>query len=202
MQSTEPHILASRARDAIAQVYALLDPPLWLVTAAHDQRQGGLIATFVARASIVSGLPRMLIGIAKQHHTWRLIEGSGRFALHLLHPEQSGLVWRFGTQSGKDTDKFEDLPTRHTPGGSPLIPGTLAWLDCRVEERMDAGDRTVYLAAVESGAIDNRGQPLTAGQLYVNAPDEQRRSLDALYARDARIDTEAILAWRAARASA
>ena len=56
-------------RDPISEVLHRYDPPLWLITARHAGRRGGLIATFAVRASIVSELPRMAVGIAKHHHT-------------------------------------------------------------------------------------------------------------------------------------
>lgn len=184
----------------VARVYDLLDPPLWLVTAAQGRERGGFIATFAVRASIVAALPRMVLGVAKQHHTWGLIEASGRFALHLLYSDQMDLVWRFGGQTGRDTDKLRGLPTMDSPGGSPLVTNALAWLDCRVEARLDTGDRSIYLAAVEAGGSNGHAHPLTAGQLFANAPEDRRRQLDALYARDEAIDAEAILRWRAEQA--
>jgi flavin reductase (DIM6/NTAB) family NADH-FMN oxidoreductase RutF len=190
---------APRAR-AIGEVFNVYDPPLWLVTSAHAGRRGGLIATFAVRASIVAALPRMVLGVAKQHHTWGLIEGSGGFALHLLYTHQLDLVWRFGLASGHQADKFAGLPTAATPGGQPLITGTLAWLDCRCESRMDSGDRTIYLAAVtDGGTTPGAGEgigPLTVDRLYAAAPREERARLDALYARDGQVDAAAILAWR------
>ncbi|MEJ7592140.1 MAG: flavin reductase [Planctomycetaceae bacterium] len=79
----------------ISKVYAQLDPPLWLVTAAHGERLGGFIATTVARASIVSEIPRQLITVNKRHYTHGLIEASGAFAMHLIDETQLDLVWRF-----------------------------------------------------------------------------------------------------------
>ena len=192
--------IAAPKASAIARVFDLYDPPLWLVTAAHAGRRGGLIATFAVRASIVSALPRMVLGVAKQHHTWGLIEGSGGFALHLLHAHKLDLVWRFGLASGHQADKFAGLPAAITPGGQPRIADALAWLDCRCESRMDSGDRTIYLAAVtDGGTTPGVGEgigPLTAGRLYAATPPEERARLDALYARDGQVDAAAILAWR------
>lgn len=198
-QSADPNLLDPAAQQAVAGVFDLLDPPLWLVTSAHAGARGGFIATFAARASIIAAIPRVVLGVARQHHTWGLIEGSGRFALHLLYSDQLDLVFRFGIGSGRDSDKLHGLPSTPSPGGVPRLTNTLAWLDCRVEERMQTGDRTVYLAAIEDGASNGRSHPLTAGQLFANAPEERRRALDELYARDGAIDTEAILRWRAQR---
>src|SRR5262249_21664529 len=127
---------------------ARLDPPLWLVTSSAGQRRGGLVATFVIQASIVPGCPRMLVGIAKQHHTWQVIEEANAFALHLLGEANLPLVWRFGLHSGHETDKWNGLSIVSSPNGSPLLEAALGWLDCSVEAKLDSGDRTVYLGHV------------------------------------------------------
>ncbi|MFY9973300.1 MAG: flavin reductase family protein [Chromatiaceae bacterium] len=186
-------------RDPISEVFHLYDPPLWLVTARHGGRRGGLIATFAVRASIVGELPRMAVGIAKHHHTWRLIEGSGAFAVHLLRADDLGAVWRFGLASGHDTDKLSGLPDQRTPDGNPLYPEALAWLDCRVEARMDTGDRTLYLTEVSGGAVLAKGPALTVGTLLRDAPADRLAELDRLYRADQALDSAAILAWRRAQ---
>ena len=84
----------------IDKILRLLDREIWLITATHQTNRAGLIATFVSNASIVPELPRMVIGIAKQHHTWSVIEKSRAFKLHLLDESQIELVWRFGLQVG------------------------------------------------------------------------------------------------------
>src|SRR3712207_6985322 len=55
-------------------------------------RRGGLIATFVNQASITPRYPRVVVGLARQHHTWELVEAAGSFVLHLLGEEH--LDWR------------------------------------------------------------------------------------------------------------
>lgn len=199
-----PQPLAAGTADAVNAVYHLYDPPLWLVTAAASplpgSERGGCIATFVARASIVRDRPRMVAGIARQHHTWRMIEASRRFALYLLPEAALDLVWRFGLATGKEADKYADLPELRTPLGSPRVAGPIAWLDCRVESAMSTGDRSVYLAEVtDGGVLDDSAEPLTAGRLMDLAPADKRADLDHRYARDGGIDAAAIDAWRAAQ---
>lgn len=194
-----PSPVAPATAAAIGAVYRLYDPPVWVVTAADGDRRGGLVATFVVRASIVSGLPRMVVGIAKHHHTWRLIEASDGFVLHLLSTDQLDLIWRFGLESGHKRDKLAGLPQEITPSGQPRLTDALAWLDCRIEGRLDSGDRTIYLAAVEAGGAAASAPVLTVQGLYQGAPPERRAALDRLYARDGDLDAAAILAWRAAQ---
>ena len=183
-------------QDPIAAVFHLYDPPLWLVTAAHAGRRGGLIATSAVRASIVAERPRMLIAIARHHHSWGLIEGSGRFALQLLAQSDLDTVWRFALRSGHEGDKFAGLPDATTPDGNPLCPGSLAWLDCRVEDSMNIGDRSVYLAQVTAGAVSASGPVLGVASLLRDAPSDRRAELARRYAADQALDAAAIHAWR------
>ena len=180
-------------------VFRLLDRELWLVTARADNRRGGLIATFVSQASIAPDMPRILLGLAKQHHTCGLISASSSFAMHLLWPNQLGLVARFALASGHDRDKFEGLQTDATPLGNPLVGSTLAWVDCRVETRLDIGDRILFVGQIEQAEVCGDSLPLTLNHLYHEAPTDMRERLNAMYERDGRRDSAAIRAWQQGR---
>jgi flavin reductase (DIM6/NTAB) family NADH-FMN oxidoreductase RutF len=181
---------------AIAEVFHLYDPPVWLVTARDNERRGGFIATSVTRASIVPDIPRILMAVAKHHHTWELIESSGAFALHLLAADDLASVWRFGLESSHDIDKLADLVQYETPCGMPLYTDAMCWLDCRVEARMDTGDRTAYLAEAVGGEVFRRGDVLTVARLLRDAPKERLAELKHLYRQDQGTDRAAILRWR------
>ena len=170
----------------ITDIIRLLDREIWLITATHEARRGGLIATFVTHASIVPEAPRMLVGIAKQHHTWGLIETSRAFTLHLLDETHLDYVWRFGLQSGHALDKFAGLPELKA----------VAWIQCRVETSLDTGDRTIYLAEVMDARLEKQTPPLTMKRVLALAPPERLRELRAGLERDALVDGEAIRKWR------
>jgi flavin reductase (DIM6/NTAB) family NADH-FMN oxidoreductase RutF len=185
---------------ASSTLFAWLNREVWLVTAQAGPGRGGLIATFVNPATIVPELPRLLVGLAKQHHTWQLVEASNAFALHLLGEEQLDWVWRFGLESGRDRDKLEGLPYRTGATGSPLLDGAIGWVDCRVEARLDGGDRTVYLAEVVESRVTHFAPPLTSRRLLEMAPPDRLAEMKRQIHHDSHIDAEAILAWRRSRA--
>jgi flavin reductase (DIM6/NTAB) family NADH-FMN oxidoreductase RutF len=187
---------------AVATVFARLDRELWLLTAAANGRQGGLIATFVSQASIVPEMPRVLVGLAKQHHTWQLVEASGAFALHLLGEDQVDRVWRFGLQSGRDVDKLAGLAVRPGVTGCPVLTDAPGFLECRVETRWDSGDRTVYLAEVVDGRMIGVGSVLTMKRLLELAPPERLQQLKESLRNDGELDAAAIAAWRSASGGA
>ena len=181
---------------AVNQVFSLTDRELWLVSAAADGVRAGLIATFVNQASIVPDMPRVVVGLAQQHHTAQTIARSGRFVLHLLTEDQVDLVWRFGLRSGRDGDKWDGITCVETASG-PRLTDALAWVECRVEAALDSGDRAIYLAAVDAAGVQRAVAPLTMRRLVELAPAERLRELKAGLERDALIDATAIAAWRA-----
>jgi flavin reductase (DIM6/NTAB) family NADH-FMN oxidoreductase RutF len=194
MESSEPG--PCHAVDDFAKLQHLIDRELWLITACHGPERVGLIATNVTEVSIVPGMPRVLVGIGKRHFTWELIEHSGAFAMHLIAKEHLDWVIRFGTQSGRTVDKFEGIATSPGLTGSPILESAVGWLDCRVESKMDTGDRTVYLAAVLKARVVDPRPVLTAARMIELVPPEIRALMKAQRELDAALDAEAIREWR------
>jgi flavin reductase (DIM6/NTAB) family NADH-FMN oxidoreductase RutF len=180
----------------VSQIWTEVDPAVWLVTARAGDASGGLIATFVNQASIAPEYPRMLVGLSRQHHTWKLIDASGAFALHLVDEDHVDWVWRFGLQSGWKTDKLQGMNFNLGKTGSPLLTEARAWLDCRVEARLNTGDRTAYLAEVVVADYRKGASILTVQRLLQLAPPEKLQLLNELHERDGIRDAEAIRAWR------
>ena len=181
--------------DAAEKLFKKCMPEIWLVTSAHGRSAGGLIATFVMKASLVAELPRVAIGIAKHHYTWELIDRSRAFCLHLLADDNVELVTRFGLQSGRSTDKFDGLPYRTNLTGSPILDAGVGWLDCRMEADLDIGDRTIFVGEVVAGEVSSR-TALTVDRLMALLSQAELKSLADAVARDSATDAEAIRDWR------
>ncbi len=189
------HTIIRMDETAAVTLFAWIDREVWLVTSRHGDERGGLIATFVTPASIVPDSPRVLVALAKQHHTWGVVEASGLFTLHLLCEGNLDLVWRFGLRSSREGDKFAGIETA-SPSGCPLLPGTIGWLDCKVEAKQDIGDRTVYTAEVTRGEVTHFAPPLTTSRLMELAPPGKLGELQRRRHQDGFRDAEAIRIWR------
>ncbi len=181
---------------SIRGVLDLLNPPVWVVTAVHDETAGGLVATFVMNASIVEDEPRMIVGVARHHFTHQLIIDSGRLGLHLLRSDDVDAARHFGLQSGHQSPKF---PWRGSaPSGSvpPVVPQCLARLLAQVETRLNTGDRTIFVCRITEGGLESEGQPMTMSDLIPLFSDDQLQQLQTQLHRDAATDRQAILDWR------
>lgn len=177
-------------------VFRLVERPVWIVTAAAGARRGGLVATWVYKASLDEQRPVLLAALAPNHFTTELVLASRALAAHLLAPQQIDYAWRFGLSSGRDRDKFAGLGPTAASTGSPILPGVLAWLDCRVVKHYDAGDRLLFWADVLAGEHHGDEQALTEQQLLSLATAEQKQTLKANLVADIELLRPLGDAWR------
>jgi flavin reductase (DIM6/NTAB) family NADH-FMN oxidoreductase RutF len=177
----------------------LVDPALWLVTAANGGARGGLIATFVQNASLVPEAPRVLVGIAKQHFTWGLIDGSEAFGLHLVDRDRIEWVRRFGMRSGREGNKFEGLEPVEGESGVPIFTGAALWAECAVEATLDTGDRTMFLARVTRNGRSEHAAAMRVSQLMGALGEFERAEMLKRLNKDMAVDAAAIKKWRAGR---
>jgi flavin reductase (DIM6/NTAB) family NADH-FMN oxidoreductase RutF len=81
----------------------------------------------------------------KSSDTWADIQPSGAFCVNVLAEAQGELCWRFAKETD---DRFADVGWAPAPSGSPILDGAIAWIDCRIEEEVDAGDHWFVLGRV------------------------------------------------------
>ncbi|MCI0889651.1 MAG: flavin reductase family protein, partial [Chloroflexi bacterium] len=59
-------------------------------------------------------------------------------------------------------DKLRDVAySRGDQTGCPLLDEALAWLECKAEQFIPAGDHTLIIGSVLDGAVLREGEPLT-----------------------------------------
>lgn len=180
----------------IDSLLRLVDREVWIVTAAAGGKRGGLTATWVTQASIDRERPVILAGLAPNHFTAQLVEEGQAFVAHLLTESQAGVAWEFARDSGRDRDKLAEMTTAATPAGCPILPDCLAWFDCRVFARYDAGDRLFYWADVVAAERQSVGSPLREQAFIRSLTDDQRRLLGNQRDSDAEIQRELADGWR------
>lgn len=198
------------SREKIDSVLRLVDRELWIVTAAAGGRRGGLVATWVAAASIDPQRPVLLAGLAPNHFTSELVQASGAFGVHLLRPDQVELAWSFARDSGRARDKLAGLETISATTGAPILADCLAWCDCRVFARYDAGDRLYFwadvVAAGEGFRFPGTGSSKDEGAatllrekaFFAALTQQQRQTLVSGREADVALQRPWFDAWRAA----
>ena len=133
------------ARDVLFSLWS----PLAAVTVASGRRKNAFIASSVTCASFAPPNPmRLTVQMMKVNYSYELVQESRAFAVHLLSKDDMDLVRWLATASGRGRAKLESLSHSTGVTGSPLLDSAVAYIECRVVNQMDAGDRKVFLGEV------------------------------------------------------
>ena len=89
--------------------------------------------------------PLVLICIDKGVQCYPYFEESGLFAVNLLSENQEELSRRFAT---KGIEKFSGIQWRRGKQGVALLDGAMGHIECRIVNRYDGGDHTIYVGEV------------------------------------------------------
>ena len=123
---------------------------LFVVTARMGEKDNGCI---INTAGQVTSTPnRISITVNKDNFTHDMIRETGGFNLSILS-QQAGfeIFKRFGFQSGRTVDKFDGYGAcaRGANGLYYITEGTNAYISGVVEQAIDLGSHTMFIAAVE-----------------------------------------------------
>jgi flavin reductase (DIM6/NTAB) family NADH-FMN oxidoreductase RutF len=115
-----------------------------VVTTVLDGRLKGFTATAVASVSVDP--PRVLVCVNRIARTHPIISQAERFCVNLLRLEQEAIARVFAARVSDDP--FAHIAYRTESTGSPVIEGSLAYLDCVVSEEYSAGTHTIFIGDV------------------------------------------------------
>lgn len=118
------------------------------VSTAHEGAKDIMTATamFVSEKE-----PLVVISVAKDHLTEKLITQSGKFTLVIAGADQEKLALQVGSAKGENADKFERFAIEASPGSgsAALIPeGAAAWLECEVEGTQEIHGYRLFMGRV------------------------------------------------------
>lgn len=106
---------------------------------------------------------RLAISCINQNLTCQMIKESGVFALSVLDKSCTfNTIERFGYQSGRDVDKFEDFKYELDSNGCPYVREQVCSVfECKVLSSEDLGSHTLFVAEVTDAKTVSQNKPLT-----------------------------------------
>ncbi|HEX2164406.1 MAG TPA: flavin reductase family protein [Thermoanaerobaculia bacterium] len=112
--------------------------------------------TVSAFASVSPEPPLVAVVIDHRHKATPLLErADATFAVNVLAEDQVELSNRFAWL--KDEDRFEAGDWGVAASGAPILRDALAWLDCRIHSRQEAGTHTIYVGEVQASGTPREG---------------------------------------------
>jgi flavin reductase (DIM6/NTAB) family NADH-FMN oxidoreductase RutF len=124
-----------------------------VVTGEHDGIRAGMTLNSFVSVSLDPLL--VLVSLAHGSRTLQVVRQSGRFAVSILHREQSEAAIALATAGAPFA---EELMTT-TPDGFVVVRDAAATQHCHVEQVFSAGDHDLVLGRV-AGITHKGGEPL------------------------------------------
>jgi flavin reductase (DIM6/NTAB) family NADH-FMN oxidoreductase RutF len=110
---------------------------------ANGQPRGFTANSFT---SVSLDPPLVLVCLGKSASSYPVFSKTPQFAINILGEHQKGISSTFSSK--KVADKFAEVAVTKRKRSSPVLDGVLAWLDCDIEQLVDAGDHVVMIGRV------------------------------------------------------
>ena len=130
---------------------------LYVVTASQGDgdslRRSAMVASWVSQASFTP--PGITVAVAKDRAIEALMQVGDQFVLNILREENhQQLLRHFLKRFPPGADRFAGINVLEAEAeGGPVLGDALAYLGCRVEQRMEGPDHWVIYAVVEQGNV-------------------------------------------------
>ncbi|WP_254216754.1 diflavin flavoprotein [Synechococcus sp. CCY 9618] len=154
----EKTIAAMKALDGdLDKALGRLSGGLYIVTARQQDeagvRSGAMVASWVSQASFEP--PGLTVAVAKDRAIEALMQVGDRFVLNVLREDNhQPLLRHFLRRFPPGADRFAGVNTLEgAAAGGPVLGDALAFLGCRVLQRMEGPDHWIIYAVVEEGNV-------------------------------------------------
>jgi len=133
--------------------------PEQVVIAIAKDRNGKANPITLGWTMIVSGEPAMMaIAVAKTHYSIEAITHSRCFTIAFPSSEMADAALFFGSNSGRDIDKFAEFECETEPAkeiDSVVLTDAVANFECTLESQMVAGDHVIFVGTVVACHTNN-----------------------------------------------
>ena len=132
---------------------------LYVVTASQlengNRRNGAMVASWVSQASF--NPPGLTVAVAKDRAIESLMQVGDRFVINILKENNyQHLIRQFLKRFPPGADRFEGIGlVEDAAKGGPVLIDALAFLDCKVKQRLETSDHWIIYALVEEGRISD-----------------------------------------------
>lgn len=129
-------------------------PPALIGCGSESEKN---IITLAWVGVVNSSPPLISAAVRPNRHSHQIIRASGELTVNLARADQLDICDGCGTLSGRDLDKFEHFsltPVMGTLKHAPLIEECPVGMDCRVEQTVELGSHTLFIARVVATYLD------------------------------------------------
>ncbi len=143
---------AASGVDRTEQALGRLVNSLCVVTAKQGELSGAMLASWVSQATF--NPPGLTVAVAKDRAIESLLHTGDNFVLNVLQEgNHIPLMKHFLKPFAPGEERFVDVATEEAENGSPILSDSLAYIECRIDNRMECGDHWLVYAVAEKGKL-------------------------------------------------
>ncbi len=129
-----------------------------VITVDHEGEVHGMTANAFTSVSLDPML--VLVCVNQRARTHAHLHTKKRFGINVLSESQRSISEYYARTNENHQQAAEaGAHFDRTQHGTPVLHGALAYLECRLQTAYDAGDHTIFIAAVDEVVL-RRGKPL------------------------------------------
>lgn len=138
----------ARTEQALGRIIGSLS----VVTTKQEELEGAMLASWVSQATF--NPPGLTIAVAKERAIESLLHSGSKFVLNILQEgKHIGLMKHFLKPFKPGEDRFVGVATESAENGCPILTDSLAYIECRIDNRMECGDHWLVYAVAEKGKV-------------------------------------------------
>jgi flavin reductase (DIM6/NTAB) family NADH-FMN oxidoreductase RutF len=131
---------------------------LFVVTVRHGEQETGMLASWVQQCSFDP--PQLSVAVRRDREVSAWLTPGAALTVNILEAGQTDMIVHFGRGFALGVPAFEGLEVERPGGAPPVLADALAYLECRVVDRLPAGDHELFIARVVEGRVLGEGQPM------------------------------------------
>jgi flavorubredoxin/flavin reductase (DIM6/NTAB) family NADH-FMN oxidoreductase RutF len=144
--------VATSQSDRAEQALGRIVNSLCVVTAKQGELTGGMLASWVSQATF--NPPGLTVAVAKDRAIESMLHTGNTFVLNILQEgNHIGLMKQFLKPFAPGEDRFAGVAMTDAENGCPILNDALAYVECRVDNRMECGDHWLVYAVAEKGKL-------------------------------------------------
>ena len=156
IRQPKPAVKGESQTDRTEQALGRLVGSLCAVTMRQGEVGGGMLASWVSQATFSP--PGLTVAVAKDRAIESLLNLGSEFVLNILQEGRAtSLMKHFLKPFGPGEDRLAGLELEETEAGNPSLKEALAYLECRVTQRLECGDHWVIYAIAQRGKVLHEG---------------------------------------------
>ena len=160
IHESQPPALDKATHESVGKALGRIPQGLWVLTAAFENRHGGVMVSWVQQASFEP--PMVTVALLKGRPIVPLIHNSHAFALSQVCTDDKLTLKKFFDPEPctlRDEDPLDGLDTARRITGAPILRKALSFLDCELMRHIDVeGDHDLYVGLVRDGGNLHDGQ--------------------------------------------